>query len=100
MGSEIQLTKKFRSETNHYSIEFPYLNRISKKLLNSDFDNKHEVIPGRDFIIMGSDGFFDNLYDHDIEKCLLPNIKAIRFKKNEFELVDPQNVANCIASKA
>ena len=49
---------------------------------------------------MGTDGLFDNLYDRDIHGCLLPSVKAIKEKKEEFELIDPEKVANCMAKKA
>lgn len=62
------------------------------------FDNEHEVEAGRDFVVMGTDGLFDNLYDKDLESCLLPEVKLV--KKDEFELSNPENVANCMSRKA
>ena len=72
------------------------------------------MAPGRDFVVMGTDGLFDNLYDKDVESCLHPNVRLLTNstdkKKEEkgsesstdpqFELVDPEGVANCMAKKA
>ena len=57
---------------------------------------------GRDFVVMGTDGLFDNLYDEDIENCLRPGIKPAGKQDDEemFELADPEGVANCMATKA
>ena len=41
------------------------------------FDNEHEVTPGCDFVVMGTDGLFDNLYDKDVESCLHPSVKLL-----------------------
>ena len=50
---------------------------------------------------MGSDGLFDNLYDHDIEGCLKPSVKQEKQdQKNGFSLEDPEAVAKCMAGKA
>ena len=55
---------------------------------------------GRDFVVMGTDGLFDNLYDRDIEQCLYPGIQPVKDKQDEFDLVNPEKVANCMATKA
>ena len=34
------------------------------------FDTQHSVQDATDFVVMGSDGLFDNMYDVDIDKCL------------------------------
>ena len=79
---EIVLTKAFRSEEQQYRFNFPYQCGTGCELPHKAFDNEHEVAPGRDFVIMGTDGLFDNLYDRDIHGCLLPSVKAIKEKKD------------------
>lgn len=53
---------------------------------------------------MGTDGLFDNLYDPDIEACLKPNVvvgkKAAEVTEQVFDLVNPEETANCMAKKA
>ena len=74
-AGDVKLTKTFRSEEQQYRFNFPYQCGTGCELPYKAFDNQHEVRPGRDFVIMGTDGLFDNLYDHDIEKCLHPHVK-------------------------
>ena len=105
-SDKIVLTKTFRSEEQQYRFNFPYQCGTGCDLPYKAFDNQHEVSAGKDFVIMGTDGLFDNLYDHDIETCLRPGVKAVEVPKGEkkedslFELVNAANVANCMAGKA
>ena len=56
--------------------------------------------PGRDFVVMATDGVFDNLFDEDILGCLNPSIRPVEGAINKFELLEPEKTAKCIASKA
>ena len=96
----IILTKTFRSEEQQYRFNFPYQCGTSCELPYKAFDNEHEVHPGKDFVVMGTDGLFDNLYDADIEKCLLPSVKAVKDKEDQFELMEPAKAADCMAKRA
>ena len=98
--NSVVLKKTFRSEEQQYRFNFPYQCGTGCELPYDAFDNKHEVNAGRDFVVMGTDGLFDNLYDEDIEKCLHPNIKPIKDQSDEFEFIEPEKAANCIANKA
>ena len=49
---------------------------------------------------MGSDGLFDNLFEHDIEKCLYKEIEERQGMENEFMLKSVNNAASCIGKKA
>ena len=97
-AGKVVLVKKFRSEEQQYSFNFPYQCGTGCELPWNAFDNEHEVTAGKDFVVMGTDGLFDNLYDKDIEGCLQPGIKLV--KDDEFELSNPEEVANCMAKKA
>ena len=50
-------------------------------------------------MVMGSDGLFDNLYDHDLEPCLIDSIKPTNNPDMMFDS-DPAAAATCIAKKA
>ena len=95
---KVFLQKLFRSQEQQYRFNFPYQCGTGCDLPHAAFDNMHEVTPGKDFVVMGTDGLFDNLYDHDIEMCLKPGIKD---KGNQiYELTNPDGTAECIARKA
>jgi serine/threonine protein phosphatase PrpC len=53
----------------------------------------HEVEPN-DIFVLASDGLFDNLYEPDIINIIRP------FIKNSDTILDPELVADMIASKA
>ena len=42
---------------------------------------------------MASDGVFDNMYDNDIEDCIRPFMKGVRFQNHT-------GAANCIKNKS
>jgi len=98
--SKVVLTKTFRSEEQQYRFNFPYQCGTGCELPYKAFDNQHEVSAGKDFVVMGTDGLFDNLFDHDIHNCLHPSVRPLKDSKEEFELVDPEGVAKCMANKA
>ena len=98
--NETVLTKVFRSEEQQYRFNFPYQCGTGCELPYKAFDNQHEVRAGRDFVIMGTDGLFDNLFDRDIEQCLYPSVQPVKDTQDQFDLVNPEKVANCMASKA
>ena len=56
--------------------------------------------PGRDFVVMGTDGLFDNLFDEDIETCLKPSIEPVKGTTDKFKMLDPEATAKCIGDKA
>ena len=58
------------------------------------------MAPGKDFVVMGTDGLYDNLYDLDIKNCLEPAVKATRDSEDEFVMSDAEGVARCMAQKA
>lgn len=99
-GNSLKLNLEFRSEEQQYRFNFPYQCGTGCELPHKAFDNQHEVQPGRDFIIMGTDGLFDNLYDKDIQGCLEPAVKVKEGKSDDFSLDDPEAVAKCMARKA
>ena len=100
LGEEktIFLQKLFRSEEQQHRFNFPYQCGTGCELPYAAFDNQHVVTPGKDFVVMGTDGLFDNLYDRDIEACLKPAITSV--SEDVFELKDPDGAAKCIAKKA
>jgi serine/threonine protein phosphatase PrpC len=46
---------------------------------------------------MGSDGLFDNLYDDDLQPCL---IQQISHSQGKFTMQDPTAAADCLAKRA
>lgn len=44
---------------------------------------------------MASDGMFDNLYEPDIESCILPYLKNA-----PSNMIPPQNISDCLAYTA
>ena len=64
------------------------------------FDTEHIVNSGRDFVVMASDGLFDNLFDEDILTCLYLSIRPVMGYTDKFELLSPETAAKCIANKA
>ena len=97
---EVVLSKTFRSKEQQYRFNFPYQCGTGCELPYKAFDNEHTVSAGKDFVVMGSDGLFDNLYDEDIEMCLKPNVKPVKDQLDQFDLIEPSKAANCMASKA
>jgi len=93
---KITLLKRFRSKEQQYRFNFPYQCGTGCELPYKAFDNEHEVASGKDFVVMGSDGLFDNLYDKDLEPCLLQQIK-INKQTQIFQMEDPTEAATCIA---
>jgi protein phosphatase PTC7 len=69
-----ELGKLFRSKEQQYSFNFPYQCGTGAELPYQAEDKDHEVQDG-DIIVMGSDGMFDNLFDHDVADCVKPNLK-------------------------
>ena len=53
---------------------------------------EHKV-ESNDIIVVGSDGLFDNLYDHDIITCLKSGLKGTN-------LEDIEKATKCMANKA
>ena len=49
---------------------------------------------------MGSDGLFDNLYDADLEPCLIERIKRSKDEGVMYTITDPTSAATCLADKA
>ena len=94
------MTQTFRSEEQQYRFNFPYQCGTNCELPYKAFDNEHEVVAGKDFVVMGTDGLFDNLYDADIHACLAPSIQAKKGLTDVFELINASAVATCMASKA
>ena len=101
---KITLKKLFRSQEQQYRFNFPYQCGTGCELPHKAFDNQHEVTAGKDFVVMGTDGLFDNLFDEDVEKCLYPYVAKAASEKQTaeqaFELKDPEAAANCMAKKA
>ena len=98
---KVVLSQTFRSQEQQYRFNFPYQCGTGCELPYKAFDNEHVVAPGKDFVIMGSDGLLDNLFDKDIQACLEPAVlRAKKEAPDEFELRDPEGVAKCMANKA
>ena len=64
------------------------------------FDTEHIVNPGRDFVVMATDGVFDILFDEVFLGCLYPSLRPAEGAINKFELLEPEKTAKCIANKA
>ena len=99
-GDKIVLNLTFRSEEQQYRFNFPYQCGSGCELPYKAFDNQHEVTPGKDFVVMATDGLIDNLYDKDVQACLEPAVKVSKDSAEEFELEDPESVARCMSRKA
>lgn len=65
-----EIEKIFRSKEQQYSFNFPYQCGTNCDLPYAAFDTEHSVA-ARDIVVMGTDGVFDNVYDSDLEPCLL-----------------------------
>lgn len=63
-------------------------------------ENEHEVRFGRDFVVMGSDGLFDNLFDKEIESKLKAHLVQSKHDPAQLELVSPERAAREIAHAA
>ena len=101
-GEKLVLTNVFRSKEQQYRFNFPYQCGTGCDLPWEAFDNEHKIEAGKDFVVMGSDGLFDNLYDKDISDCLY---QQIELKKNidelgDFKLKSVDETASCIGNKA
>jgi protein phosphatase PTC7 len=64
------LQKVFRSKEQQYSFNFPYQCGTGCDLPYNAYDNEHTVVKG-DIVVMGTDGVFDNVFDEDMEPCIL-----------------------------
>ena len=99
-GDKIVLKLIFRSKEQQYSFNFPYQCGTGCALPYNAFDSTHEVAPGKDFVVMGTDGLLDNLYDEDVQACLESAVIVRQDSSEEFKLADPEGAANCMSSKA
>jgi protein phosphatase PTC7 len=99
-GTEgVRLNKIFRSKEQQYRFNFPYQCGTNCELPHKAFDNEHKVnLTGKDFVVMGSDGLFDNMYDEDLLPCLLAQIR--QSNDNKFMIDDPNKAADCLAKQA
>lgn len=99
-GDRVVLTKIFRSEEQQYRFNFPYQCGTGCELPHKAYDTEHTVTAGKDFVVMGTDGVFDNLFDKDIEACLNPSVRPVKGSADNFKLLEPEATAKCIGNKA
>ena len=85
------LQKVFRSKEQQYSFNFPYQCGTGCELPTAAFDNEHEI-QHHDVVIMGTDGLFDNVFDKDMEPCILEAGRGKEFSS--------ESAANCLGKKA
>jgi len=82
------LTKVLRLKEQQYRFNFPYQCGTGCELLTAAFDTEYRL-QEKDFIVMGTDGLFDNVFDDDMKPCLI--------KEN---IEQPEKTATCIGEFA
>ena len=88
-----KITQLYRSPEQLYGFDFPYQCGTNCDLPSKDSDCRMHIVQDRDFLILASDGVFDNLFDEEILDCL-------RLSSNLMTDSDAEIAAVCIAKKA
>ena len=90
---DLDITLLYRSPEQLYGFNFPYQCGTDCDLPSKHSDNRTHILQDRDFLILASDGVFDNLFDEEILDCL-------RLSSNFMTDSDAEIAAVCIAKKS
>jgi len=92
--------KMYRSSQHYYQFDHPYHfgNEMMGKLLETDIQLKSVRVKRGDIIVSGSDGLFDNMWDHEIVEVVNEVAKANQ--GNNEDPVDTLRLAEAIVDRA
>jgi len=79
------LDKVFRSKEQQRRFNHPYQCGTNCDPPLDAYDTQHQMKKS-DIVVMGSDGLFDNVFDEDMQPCLLKELKT---KNGAIELESP-----------